>query len=504
MDSENYLAMSTAMRHDFFGLLTILACWIVGLQPTMGGAQDLYEMDRDSIPSLVSRASDLFNTNRNESLKLLAEIGQRMDTTDCDTASARYYHLMSKKYSEHERNYAIAQRWVLKMLKCATQISSEKDVTVAYQTLGNINFYQGNWEDAYEYFLKAKEGFYEQKNLRGVALTASSQAVLKSRMHHYDDAINNGHEAIKLLSTTKDTYNLIIAYQNVGTFYKAQSRLDSALDEQNRGLELSIASNDTTNLAYSYGFIADILYEKEEIDRALEYGYLSNSFAKLIGDVWLLADNAKVIADCLIKLGDYDEAGSILERAIQIGDSIKATSLLPQLYDRVEDVYAAKSSFREAYVALSQWREYQDSVLGLDQVASMQKLEAKYEERIEEILAQQDLERRQREESRQRQILFLAVILACMAFFLVAMWMHAREVSEKMVDFVLLVMVLLIFRFLYLFFDPFSLTSMSSNPWARILVSVGVAIVMGQLHNIIQTAFKKQIHRSVGTTSTGI
>lgn len=444
----------------------------------------------------LQMADVFFHTQKDSFEKYMVLAHNGLDTSRCNHETVSYLYLKANATVEVYVDFEKARSLSSIGIQCAEDLGDNKRIGQFYMIIGNSYYYAGRYKEAFENSYRALEYFTLAEFKEGKAVVMSTLSVLKSYLEDYDSAIGFAESAYPLLLEVRDTFNAIVALQNLGTFYSEQGQLDSALKVQNDGLMLSRLSRDTTNIAYSLRYIAGIFREKGEVDSALVYLEGSNDLASRQNDLMLKSFNLVLLGQTLIDDAQYQEGIEVMRESEQLAIEMDIKSLFPRIYESLTHAYEATGLYEQAFKSLKMLTITKDSSISLSEVQSMNEISSEYEMRIKDIIAQQEADKAARERSRQIQILMLGVVLVLMVLVVLANFLYRKNTSQKAVDFILLVAVLLFIRFVHLIYDPYAITDNAGSPYFKIIISVVIAIIMGQVHNGLQTLLRRHVVQS--------
>lgn len=414
-----------------------------------------------------------------------------IDTTGCDTLVMRWLYSEATLYNHSDR-VSTALAIGKKGLLCARNQDEIKWRGKFCHVIGNSHYYLSQYDDAYDQFYLAL-GFFTQSNFeKGRAIILSSLAVIKSKLKNYNAAISFGKEAYHSLLKTGDTLSGVTTLQNIGSFFTEINQPDSAVIYEKNALSFAQRLKlGEAYKAYSYWYIAEAFIIEERVDSIQKYANLSLNIAREANDAYLEGF-------CLIALGESEliddnvsQALKYLTQAQDIAQSLDGKQLHIRLLEALTMAHEKAGNYSLAFPLFKRLVALKDETLDDAMIQEMNEMERSHQAKIEAIIAEQEAMRQQAMISRQTQISILGVIIAIVLLVVLANHFYRRQLSQKVIDFILLVTTLLFIRFIHLIYDPYTLASVSGSPYLKIVISVVIAIIMGRVHNAMQSIFRQ-------------
>jgi tetratricopeptide (TPR) repeat protein len=344
-------------------------------------------------------------------------------------------------------NYPDAQSYYFQQLAQAQAIKDTFGIYQAYGNLGTLNRNEGNFKAAISYYKKCLSYYHEQ----GVVWW---QATVFPKV------------------------------ADMAKAYEQTDVLDSALlyAQQAMQMQLQFSPKQT---AFEAATVLGTIYSKMG-QSALAMGYF-NSFLNGVGnDPVAIKDKALClyeIAKHFERNKQYDSAVLYAQKAYQVNEkhsfkinSLNISSLLSQLYQLTHQTDSALK-----YLNIKD--QTQDDLFSKEKLSRMQTLDFTEQLRQKQMEITEQHEKEERSHNLQLIILAISIISAIIVFLLVS---RSIIVSHKLVSFLNVVALLVVFEFINLLVHPFLERVTHHSPVLLLLVLVCIAALLVPIHHKLE------------------
>lgn len=336
----------------------------------------------DYLDSLKNVAN---NTSLNDSLRFSAlnELSTDVSIHEMDSVFVYVNKMMSLAIQKNDKKsqvdalyngataYLMVQEFekageeFRKCAELASRYEFKEKEGYSYLNLAGTLSQQGNFLKAIKYHIKCREVFLESGDTVGYAGSFLNEGIIHAERKNYKSSIDCFNESKTIFKSVKHDRGYSLSILNLGAVYSYQDLDDSALVYFNKSLELSMASGDIAGQALclmNIGSIYDnmellgksfdamnkslLLYEqlgplagsnkillqcnlanyyskKGNYKKALDYSYLSYDNAIKMESQILIRQIAKNHYRILLESGHFEESIEILERYVELNDSIQ-------------------------------------------------------------------------------------------------------------------------------------------------------------------------------------
>ena len=237
------------------------------------------------------------------------------------------------------------------------QLREEKNDTAGqmrclYQ-LGNIFFYQDNFQLALDYYQKTKS----------VAETIHDK---------------------------KYTYNSLAA---IGSVFQQEKDIDKSVHYSKLAMKLAKAMKYKLGLAYTYANIGENFYILQQYDSAMYYIEKSLNLTDKVRDNGVKSTALRLSGKTHLKLNNPEKALELLDSALNLAKTYEYNSRILEIYMELANTHKALKNPLECDSYLRSYIELKDSLVNENVLAEMGKVQTKYEVlKKEKEIAQKDSE----------------------------------------------------------------------------------------------------------------
>ncbi len=235
-------------------------------------------------------------------------------------------------------SYQKAMVYHFKALRLATQAHDSVSRAIAMNSIGNVNLMLGEYDKSLQYFKQSLQFEQNRNNPIGIAINLNN-------IGHVYEAKNQLTKALKYyelsLAINKRVYSkrgIAICSNDIAQVLKKQGKYQEALIFSKSALQKSKEIKDYDNLAYAY----------------IETGALYSA------------------------MKDYNKSFQYMKRGIELAKKIRARSTLKDGYDVLFSTYMNMGKYKEAIKYLKLKQVYHDSLLNLDVMKSIARLQIQF------------------------------------------------------------------------------------------------------------------------------
>tara|TARA_R110002073_G_scaffold139232_2_gene289232 strand:- start:7131 stop:8993 length:1863 start_codon:yes stop_codon:yes gene_type:complete len=271
---------------------------------------------------LFSTGLNAQNTKLIDSLKLELKNNKEDDTVKVAILGMLYERLM---YSQPEA----AKNYSLKELGISKKIGYKKGIATGNRHIGNYYENRSEYDSALHYYTKAKIGYKEINNSRGLIFINHSLSSIKQSTGALDEAIGLTNETLKIIEEHEKEGDLktkfIGAQHNVlANIYIQKGNYRIALLEALKALKYLEEINDEARRADVIKQIGDIESNLENHKKSIEYFKQAIDIYKKLDDKVYLAYAYNSLGISHQNLKDYKNAEASYNSAISYAKEVDA------------------------------------------------------------------------------------------------------------------------------------------------------------------------------------
>jgi len=247
-------------------------------------------------------------------------------------------------------------------LALAQKLQFKKGEAKCYINIGNLYWYQSNYNKALENYLSSLKINEEIGNKKGIAYGYLCVGDIYLTQGNFNKALENNLLAINTNKEIGDKKGIAESYNDRATIYLSQGNYDRALEceliAQNIAKEMGIK----LIVANSYNIIGDIYSAKGDYSKAIINYQSALQSAKELGNKNIIAATYFFIGNLLVKQNKNKESREYFEKALTHSREIGSKELLKNIYGIYSELDAVQNNYKSAYNNYKLYVIYRDSI----------------------------------------------------------------------------------------------------------------------------------------------
>jgi len=301
--------------------------------------------------------------------------------------------------------------------------------------------------------------------------------------------IQNFKKALSYLQgTTTLATDLItkrIVLTNLGIWFTKKQQYDSALNYLQRAMELWVLLSKDSRLSPGlfYGRIGDAYLGLGQYKLAYACYQTNLDYAKRFNSKRMLRGAYFFLGKYHRKTGNKDSALAYFQLALSFDESVIGPDQLIEPALTLYQIFKGKGNDREALKYLELYHSAKQKADSLQEGQHVEALSFDEDQRQQTVAA----EKAKRAEERKRNLQYVAIALGLvtlMVFFL--LFSHTIMANPKLIRFLGVVALLIVFEFINLFIHPFLAHTTNDSPFLMLLAMVCIAALLVPLHHRLQ------------------
>ncbi len=270
---------------------------------------------------------------------------------------------LQKKYNKALENYI----WQLYYAEKSNELAQVAD---ANDNIGKVFYLAGDMTNAYTFYSKAASVWYDIHAQARLAESLRSQGLALMNQKDYERALYNFRDALKYGETLENKDMIVDAYNDIGTLYHLQNKLDSAKVYYQKSFVIRKDKNDI-NLAYVYFNLGLIAVKEEKWEEANGCFIQSQVISKAEHDNYVTARNEEQLANILLHQHNPSKALGYLEEGLALSKKIDNAKLQSGIEELLITCYHQLKKTDEAQVHHQVYVKLQASISKTDQQAAL-------------------------------------------------------------------------------------------------------------------------------------
>jgi serine phosphatase RsbU (regulator of sigma subunit)/Tfp pilus assembly protein PilF len=402
----------------------------------------------------------------------LEDLKSALLTAKQDTAKINILLSLSQQLCNSSPTEAMQYSSEAKAL--AIQLKYNPGEAYALKYIGLINFYLGNYVQAYQNWEQALKIFEETDDKKSIANMLSNLGVVYSTEGNDAKALEYYLKALKLAEEINDTIRKITTFNNIGLIYSKKPASENlALENYLQALQLSeimeyydgigssslnlgelyykqenystaleyfekslsaYRNTNTVNITNALTYIGKIYVIRKDYDAAIRYQEESLKIAEKLGAQLEMAKASLGLAETFFKSGNNSKAIQYNKNALEIATKLGASNEKMSSLEGLAKSYAYESDFHNAYVYLSEAVIVSDTIFSEKNQEQLNILRVQYE--IENMLHEndilkKDIEIREIENTKQLTVIFFLVLGFIVTSILIALLSRSNKQKRK-------------------------------------------------------------------------
>lgn len=321
--------------------------------------------------------------------------------------------------------------------------------------------------------------------------------------HKPNIAIEYGNQAMKIAQKLNFGKGTAQSLRYVGSAYEYKK--DYMRAQRNYFIALGIEENIGNHhgkaeclfsIAHVYNLRGDYASALKKYDRAYEV-FSETKDKKGILRVF----NGK--ADTYYKVAKFSSALKFARKSLELAQEIGFNEQILESTKILSEAYNTLGNYREAYNMHQLYTTIKDSLDKIDQNLSLERMAERHKKEIKEANKKRKEEKQeevaQRRKSRNDNLQHLMIVLFFAIIFLGVNFVGKFRIPANIIDSIIFVSVLLLFRFLLLLIVPFADDFVGTNgaPLFLLIINVILAIIFMPVHKFLEKSLKKRAIRSI-------
>jgi predicted ATPase/class 3 adenylate cyclase len=293
--------------------------------------EQFYPQDRERMLDLLAyhydRSDDL--SKRREYLLRAATAAQR---DYANAAAIDYYQRVLPLLDASERGEVLlALGKVLELTGAweeadkryhqALALAADRDTAAAARgevAIADLLRRRGNYVEAARWAERARNGFAQANDRRGLAQTLNIAGIIADLQGDYESAEAHYQASLTAWRALGDQAQTANVLSNIGAIASSRADHGQALVLQQEALELRRAVGDRWRIAYSLNYLGNIANDTQQHELARAQLEESLALMRQVGDSWMIGNILNNLGNALRDAGSYAEAGARYRESINI------------------------------------------------------------------------------------------------------------------------------------------------------------------------------------------
>ena len=332
-------------------------------------------------------------------------------------------------------------------LDLAEELGDSASIAIAYVSIGNSHKEYGDYAKALYYFKKSYQKAIECKNELSIELASLNLGYAYAQLNQLDSALYYEQQA----------YSLDLK-RNKGSLMP--------------GIECYLA-----NIQFKYGnYTIAKAYYQSAINKLMRFKDITYGHRPT---VWAYLG----LANCSKYLNNEDSAMYYAKNAITVAEKLSYLKGLKEGYQILAELFEKRKDLPNAFQYQKLYISANDSLYSRDKSSAIESLT--FEQELKENERQAEVRKQKEERSHNIQLAITAIVILT---FLILFLLLSRSilVSHRVVAFLNVIVLLVVFEFINLLMHPFLERITNHSPVLMLLALVAIAALIVPLHHKLE------------------
>jgi signal transduction histidine kinase len=315
----------------------------------------------------------------------LLEAAKEMAEISDELGEAKAINWLGNTY-ERLGNDIEALNCHLRALELREKNGDKEGVGASFNNIGNLYLRLEDYPTALSYYFKALEIRQQIGDKEGEAATDTNIGIIYYRLGKYEEARNYGLRGVERFRQCKNLQGCANALNILGLIYDELGEEDKAIEFHNQCREIYVQVGDKQGEANALNNLGLLFIKKGKHSDALAYYEKSLEITRQVGDKLFEAETLLNIGK-FYKQQSQDEhatekALDYLLKAREAAIELRSKKYLAEISKELSEIFEAKGDLKQAFAYFK-----------IFQQANAQTLEEKSEERLQALVARNELQK---------------------------------------------------------------------------------------------------------------
>jgi signal transduction histidine kinase len=225
------------------------------------------------------------------------------------------------------------------VLNISKRINYKEGLSEAYGWIGYLNYMQGNYKIALEYYDLDLKTEKDLSNKKGIATVYNNIGLAYNAQGDFEKALDYFNKSLALRKEIKDTVGISGAYNNLGLAYYSKGDIPKALEFFEASYKLKLETKDKAGAATSLNNLGAICYQQGNIGQSLEYYHKSLKMREEVNDQQGMGYSFNNIGSILEKQGDAAKGLEYYQKSLKSFEAVKDKNGIADAYGNIGALY---------------------------------------------------------------------------------------------------------------------------------------------------------------------
>lgn len=296
---------------------------------------------------------------------------------------------------QRQSDYPKAIDIYLKALEIAQQLGNKNAASFNYNNIGTIYSIQGNYPLALDAYLKALKIREQIGNKALIAQSYHNMGNVYSEQEDYERALPYHFKSLDLKKQLNKQAQMIGSYNAIGTIYQLQKQYTKALSHYQEGLKIARQVGNKHYLAQTYQLLGEVNMNLKQYNEASTFLLKAVTMGQQLGEKVRVATSLIILGRANQRLKKYAQAIQQLTRGLNIAQKIGNIHVIREGAKTLAQTYELVGDYQGAYRAQVLFTQMKDSLQNTENTKQITQIVAdyKFEKEKDSIRFHQEKER---------------------------------------------------------------------------------------------------------------
>lgn len=327
-------------------------------------------------------------------------------------------------------DYMPAREMFQKSLDIRLKINDLQGVAWSYNNMGNIYYEQGNFPEALKFYISSLKIREKIDDKNGIAASYNNIGNIYTLLGNYTEALKNYKASLKIRQGIGYDKGIAECFGNIGNIYNKMNNYPEALKNQNAALKIFQKTEDKNGIAITYSLIGDIDSKQQNFREALTHYLAALKIYEEIEDKHHMATSFNSIGNTFFRMGNPQEARKYLNQALKLSEEIGSIENIKVSYLILTDLDSSLGNFKQSLEYHKLFVIFKDSLINKENSRKIiqQQMQYDFDKKVSLTLAEQE---KKDAIARQTRNGLLGGLLAMLLFALIFLTQKNKISREK-------------------------------------------------------------------------
>lgn len=239
--------------------------------------------------------------------------------------------------------------------------------------------YQGEYEKALEYSLKALAIYEDNNDNAGLSSTLNTIGIIYRKRHDLRRALEYFTRALEIREKTGDQIEIASTTNNIGIIFQDLDEYDKAIGFAERSLECFTLLEDDLGIASSCNNIGTILKSQNDLSAAQEHYMRAHEIFKRIGYKTGYSAVCNNLGEILTLKGDFEQSEIYLRNALNTALEAGVKDRELTAYENLSNLCAEKGDYKGALHYYRKHSDLSQEMFNMESTRHMVQLQIRFE-----------------------------------------------------------------------------------------------------------------------------